>query len=162
LPDGKRFLFAAVPVGPDNKFGLCVGDVNGGPTREIGRIDNGIAWAGHGYLVTGRNGALVAWRFDERALKLVGDPVGIGDALVQTSFSGGPIASAAMDGTLAYLTREDIPVRAEWYDLAKQQTIGVTPLAPGFYESVSLGPDDRRAIMAHGTDPAHADLVIVD
>ncbi len=162
LPDGKHFLFTTVPKGSDGTYGLCVGGIDGGPTREIGRVETGVTDAGRGWLVTTRGNSLVARRLDEGRMQLVGDPVVLGDPLVGTQYSGGPLASAAQDGTLAYLTREDVPVRAEWYDLLKQQVVAVSPLAPGFYQSVALAPDDRRAIIGVGTDPGNVELLLVD
>src|SRR5262249_39902389 len=158
LPDGRHFLYSAVPLGPDGKDGLCVGSVDGGPTGEIARVETGAACPGHGWLLTSRNASLVAWRFDERALKLVGEPVAVGDPLAGSQFAGAPVVSASHDGSLAFLTREDVPVHAEWFDLIKQQVVGAPPLPPGPYGGVSLAPDDHRALLIDQSDPTRSDL----
>jgi Tol biopolymer transport system component len=162
LPDGKHFLFAGVPAGPDRKGGLHVGSLDGGPTREIARIESGMTWVAPGWLLGSRNASLVAWRFDMRSLKIVGDPVSVGDPLVQTSFAGCSFLTASGDGTLAFLTRQDVPMRASWYDLAAQREVGAPPVPAGSYQNVALAPDDRRAVFSVQTEPARADLVLAD
>ncbi len=162
LPDGKHFLFSTVPSGADGKGGLCVGSIDGGPVREVGRGETGEAWADPGWLLSTRNAALVAWRFDARALKIVGDPVVIGDPLVGSQYAGGPLVSVSRGGTLAYLTREDTPVRVAWYDLVNGHDVGAPPVAPGPYGSVSIAPDDRHAILSVQADPTRQDLVFAD
>jgi len=162
LPDGKHFLFTAIPNGPDGKLGLCVGTMDGGPTREIARCEAGVAWAGSGWLLTARSASLVAWRFDERRLECVGDPVSIGDPLVGTSNVGSPVVSVSRDGALAYLTREDVPRRAEWYDFEKQQVAGKSPLPAGFYDGIRLAPNERRALVVRRSGPRSFELLLTD
>jgi len=162
LPDGKHFLFSTVPADADGKVGICVGSIGGGPIREIGRSESGVAWVGPGWLVTTRNLALVTWKFDARSLKVVGEPVVIGDALVASGYSGGPLMSAAGDGTLAFMTREDIPVRATWYDVATGRKLGEPPLATGVYGFLALAPDGHHALLSDLNDPTRADLVLAD
>jgi serine/threonine-protein kinase len=106
LPDGKHFLFVTVPAGADGKGGLCVGSVDGGAAREIGRAETGVSWADPHWLLGTRSAALVAQRFDTGALKLEGDPVVIGDPLTGSQFAGAPVVSVSRGGTLAFLTRE--------------------------------------------------------
>ena len=162
LPDGRHFLFVTVPAGPDGKGGLCVGSVDGGPTREIARLESGVAWAEPDWLLTSRNGVLVAWRFNAGARKLVGDPVVIGDPLVNSQWAGGPLLSASRTGTLALETREDIPVKPTWYDLLGGHDLGATPVPPGLYAAVTLAPDDHRALLSVWSDPTRTDLLIAD
>jgi serine/threonine protein kinase len=162
LPDSKHFLFDTIPADADGKGGICVGTVDGGPTREIARGETGPAWAGHGWLLTTRNAALVAQRFDDRALRFVGDPVVIGDPLVGSQFAGSPVVSVSEDGIVAYLTREDVPVRAEWYDFDKQRVTGTPPLAPGLYIGIAIAPDDHHASILQQTEPTRTDLLYVD
>jgi len=70
--------------------------------------------------------------------------------------------SAARDGTLAFMTREDLPVRAAWYDVATGRKLGEPPLATGLYGFLSLAPDGRRALLGDATDPTRIDLVLAD
>ncbi len=162
LPDGRHFLFVSVPFGLDNKGGLCVGSLDGGPTREIGRVESGVVWQAPDWLITTRNAALVAWRFDFHALKMVGDPATIGDPLVGSQYSGGPVVSASAGGTLTFLTRQETPARLEWYDLYAGHPMGTPPLAAGPYTTVNLSPDDRRAIVSEQSEPTRSDIVLVE
>jgi Tol biopolymer transport system component len=161
LPDGKHFLFSAVPAGADGKGGLCVGSIDGGATRELGRIETGAAYAPPGWLVTTRGSALVAYRFDAKALRLAAEPVVIGDALVGTQYSGGAVVSASRTGALAFLSRVDVPARLAWSDLEGHDTVA-PPVAPGLYLRARLAPDDRRALLTVATEPTRADFVVAD
>ena len=162
LPDGKHFLFSTIPAGDDGRGGVCVGSVDGGPTREICRAETGAVYAAPGWLLTSRNTALVAWKFDPGALKVIGDPVVIGDPLVGTQFSGGPVLSASRQGSLAYLTRYDVPLRAIWCEASTGRPIGAPPLPVGLYGSLSLAPDMHRAAITVQVDPTRIDLVLAD
>ena len=162
LPDGKHFLFSTVPPGEDGKDGICVGSLDGGPTPEIVRSETGVAYVEPGWLLTTRNNALVAWKFDAGARKVSGEPVVIGDALVGTQYSGGHAVSVSNGGMLAFLTREDIPLRATWYDAATGREEGAPPLAPGLYGALSIAPDSHRALLTVQTDPTRSDLLLVD
>ena len=162
LSDSKHFLFVTVPADPDGRGGICVGTVDGGPTHEIARGESGLAWAGHSWFLTTRNASLVAWRFDEGALRLVGDPVVIGDPIAGSQFAGAADMSTSADGTVAYLTRSDVPQRLEWYDVVKHEPAGTPPLAPGLYESITIAPDDHHAVLQQQTEATRSDLLYVD
>ena len=161
LPDGKHFLFSTVPAGSDGKGGLCVGSLDGGETKELARVEAGSVYVEPGWLLTSRNGALVAQRFDARALRLVGEQVVIGDALVGTSFSGCPLLSASNAGTLVFMTHEDVPTRVAWLD-TEEREVGAPPVAPGPYSMVRVSPDGRRALLVAATEPNRSDLLLAD
>jgi Tol biopolymer transport system component len=161
LPDGKHFLFSTVPAGSDGLGGLCVGSLDGGETKELARVEAGSVYVEPGWLLTTRNGALVARRFDAGALRLIGEQVSIGDPLVQTDFSGCPLLSVSTAGTLAFMTREDIPGRLVWLDWA-QRELGEAPVAPGLYHTVRISPDDRRALLVAQAEPTRSELRMAD
>src|SRR5262249_31941136 len=81
LPDGNRFLYAA--VGPDTS-GIYVASLDSktAPTRvlplSLMRFF-GMAYAPPGYLVYALDGKLIAHRFDPGAAKVEGDPMTLSD-----------------------------------------------------------------------------------
>ena len=162
LPDGKHFLFSTIPAGEDGRGGVCVGSIDGGPAREICRSETGVVYAPPGWLLTSRNAALVAWKFDPGSLEVIGDPIVIGDPLVGTGFSGGAVLSASQEGSLAYLTRHDVPLRAVWCEASTGGPIEAPPLAPGLYGLVSLAPDMHHAALTLQVDPTRVDLLLAD
>jgi Tol biopolymer transport system component len=161
LPDGKHFLFSTVPAGSDGLGGLCVGSLDGGETKELARVEAGAVYIEPGWLLTTRKAALVAQRFDARALRLVGEQVSIGDPLVSTEFSGCPLLSASTAGTLAFMTREDVPGRLAWLDMGMRE-LGGPPVAPGLYHTVRVSPDGRRALLVAEVEPTRSELRIAD
>ncbi|MCC6350321.1 MAG: serine/threonine-protein kinase [Candidatus Eisenbacteria bacterium] len=161
LPDGRHFLFSAIPAGPDGKGGVCVGSLDGGPTREIARGETGPVFVAPGWLLTTRNARIVALPFDARAARMRGEPVVIGDVTTGTQFAGGPVVSASRDGSLAYLEPAETRNRLAWLDLAGRET-SAPPVPPGDYVRLAVAPDGRRALLVVQTEPTRSDLVLVD
>ena len=79
LPDGRHFLFAALP--PKNqKFDLYVGTLDSPSVQLVTSSEGAAVYAEPGYLLFARKNVLVAQPFDARALKVSGEPMAIGDA----------------------------------------------------------------------------------
>src|SRR4029077_12573008 len=118
-------------------------------------------WADPDYLVTMRNQRLVVQRFDLAAGKLVGEPVELGDAPTIQGPDGVRVASASRNGILAYSASRLSNTQVSWFDRAcKRQSI--LPLAKGRWESVSMAPDGRRALVGKPTSAAELDWWLVD
>ncbi len=161
LPDGKHFLFSTIPAGPDGKGGLELGSLDGGPTRELARVEVGPAWAAPGWLVSTRNRVLVADRFDRRGFAVAGQPVTLGVHPQPTSYSGAPVVSASRNGTLAWVTSSPVPRRLAWFDLQGRE-VGTVPLPAAFYSSLSLARDGRHALLQVDDENFHGSIVLAD
>ncbi len=151
LPDGRHFLFSAVPAGSDGKGGLLVGSLDGGPPQPLMRVETGAIYCAPGWLLTTRNGVLQAQRFDARSRRFRGAPIPLGDTPQISTFSGAPLVSASNTGTLAYLTQGLVRSRFAWLDLEGREIAGA-PVPPGLYFGFWLSPDGRRAVMVVGSD----------
>jgi serine/threonine protein kinase len=161
LPDGKHFVFSSVPAGADGKFGLYVGSLDGGTPRPLMRVETGAIYCDPGWLLTTRNNALVAQRFDVGALRLVGEPITLGDGPSGSQFSGGPYLTASSTGVLAFPTRTIPTFRLVWMDLAGHE-VGTTPVPSGPYGRVSLSPDGRRVLLAGTADDLTSYVALAD
>ena len=73
LPSGRALLFAV--HGKRNRFSIAVQDLRTGERRTV--IESGFAprYSPTGHLLFGRGSAVMAVRFDERSLRVSGDPV---------------------------------------------------------------------------------------
>ena len=162
LPDGKHFFFSVVPPGADGKQEVRVGSLDGGPTKLVGRFETGVIHAEPDWLLSTRDLSLIAMRFDARALKVVGEPVVIGDALTGTQYLGSPVVSASRDGSLAFLSRQDVLTRYRWYDVVTGRDEGGPPLPPAVNLGVELTSDDHHAMLQVSTEPTRTDLVMAD
>jgi len=146
LPDGHHFLFTSVPPGADGKFGLYVGSLDGGPPQLVQRVESGAIYSDPGWLLTTRNNALVAQRFDAGTRRIRGEPIPLRDGPSRSQFAGAPAVSASRTGALVYVT-DILPMQAMlWMDLAGRQT-PIPGFADGPFFAVIISPDGRRALL---------------
>jgi Tol biopolymer transport system component len=118
-------------------------------------------WAEPDYLVSVRNQRLVAQRFDPAAGELVGEPQELGDAPTIEGPDGVRVVSASRNGILVYSASRLSNTQVCWFDRAgKRQSI--LPLAQGRWESVSIAPDGRRALVAKPSSASELDWWLVD
>ncbi len=85
LPDGRHFLFLV--LGRDDE-GIHVGSLDSKEHRLVLRESSSVAYVEPGYLLFGRNGVLMAQRFDAKRIQTFGDPARIVDALETASGNG--------------------------------------------------------------------------
>ena len=127
LPDGRHFLFLV--LGRDDQ-GIHVGSLDSKEHHLILRESSSMAYVEPGYLLFGRNGALMAQRFDAKRIQTLGEPIRIVDALEAASGFGYSF-SVSNDGVLVYWTgKRYSPTQLTWYgrDGAKLGTLG--PVGP--------------------------------
>jgi eukaryotic-like serine/threonine-protein kinase len=111
-----------------------------------------------GYLLFARGATLWATPFDDRRLRVVGDPVPVLEDL--DTAGGAAVHFAVSDtGTLVYAPRrEEVPERSiAWVD--SQGAESAVPLPPGRYARAALSPDGTRLALA-ASDDGNADIWI--
>ncbi|HEY0142100.1 MAG TPA: protein kinase [Thermoanaerobaculia bacterium] len=153
LPDGKHFLYVASPTGAESvRTRIAVGNVSGTMHRSIAPGTSQPLYY-DGFLLTVRQGALIAQRFDAEALELRGDPIVLSEraismsaALTRSHFTvsaSGPRSASgphSASGTLLYQTGKlEAETQLVWYDRTGKE-LGVVG-APQPYSSLSLSPD---------------------
>jgi len=164
LPDGDHFLYAAVPA-HNGRFTIFAGSISGGAAVEIGAMDTAPVYADPGYLLYGRQGALVAQAFDATALKITADPITLDDepaAILdpRTAYTAGRAVSVSSNGTLAYYSEPSRRTVADWYDISGRRQ-GSVPLPPGHYHKLRLSPDGTRAVIVRSASPSEASLWVI-
>ena len=138
LPDGRRFIYYA--RGERAHRGLYVGSLdNREPIRVVETVFNGAYASGH--LVTVRDGALLAYPFDERNARLTGDPIQIADRLGGSSTQRAAF-SISNTGMLVYAGGTNEIHRLSWFDRAGRETD--PQLAPGNIATFRLSPDAKQ------------------
>jgi Tol biopolymer transport system component len=165
LPDGDHFLYAAVPA-HNGRFAIFVGSLSGGPPVTIGAMDTAPVYAEPGYLLYGRQGALIAQPFDATSLKLAGDPITLDDepaAILdpRSAFTAGRAVSVSSNGTLAYYSEASRKTEAAWYDMSGRRQ-GTLPLPAGHYHKLKISPDGTRAVIVRSASPSEASLWVIN
>jgi Tol biopolymer transport system component len=165
LPDGDHFLYAAVPA-HNGRFAIFAGSLAGGPAVEIGAMDTAPVYAAPGYLLYGRQGALIAQPFDAAALKFTGDPITLDDepaAILdpRMAFTAGRVVSVSSNGTLAYYSESTRRTVAAWYDILGRPQ-GTLPLPPAHYHKLKISPDGTRAVIVRSASASEASLWLIN
>jgi serine/threonine protein kinase/Tol biopolymer transport system component len=162
LPDGRHFLFAALPS-KNLTFDLFVGSLDGPDRESIAGAESAAVYADPGYLLFARKGALFAQPFNAGTRRLSGEPVAIGDAPSATAalWATGRAVSASSTGTLAYLGDRLPATRLAWLDRSGRET-GTLAVPDGRYQELAIAPDGRRVAIVRFMTQSDSDIWIAD
>ena len=150
LPDGQHFLYVASPTGAENiRTRIAAGNVSGTIHRPIASGSSQPFYY-DGFLLTVRQGALIAQRFDADALEVHGDPLVLAERNINMSGLLRSDFTVSASGMLLYQTGgvED-DAQMVWYDRTGKELGVVGPVQP--YSSLSLSPDGNRIAASAGT-----------
>jgi Tol biopolymer transport system component len=155
LQDGRRFLYVA--FSSQGKTLLCLGDLNGSPTRALGEVSKFATPASGGWILTAERRHVVARRFDERSLKL-----GASRAEVTACAAVMKIGNANLDcddhGTLVYQEEPRQRSWLHWYD-ATGRTNGVAVGSLDRWTDMLPSPDQKKVAFVAAND---GDLWLLD
>jgi Tol biopolymer transport system component len=165
LPDGERFLYAALP-GKNGKFDIFASSLGNKARTLVGSLEAAPVFAEPGWLLYARQGVLAAVPFDSDALRITGDPVVLEDEPSSildpaTSWTAGRSVSVSASGSLAYYSAPSTTTIATWYD-ANGLPSGTLNLPRGHYESITISPDGTRGVAVLSTSPSESSLWLVD
>ena len=149
LPDGRHFVFVARNVDLE-KTSVVLATVDSKDVRPLFRSDSSADFAEPGYLLFGRDDAVLAWIFDPRNLKVVGAPVPVfenvhclsADNLLGLSAAGNRVVYVSWS-----LRRNLVRVDRKGRELG---TLGEI----GGYTDVRISPDGRKVAVAR-RDSSH-------
>jgi Tol biopolymer transport system component len=156
LPDGRHFMYTALPRGPAG-FEVYVASLDGGEPVHLMTADSAPVFAPPGYLLFRRGDQIMAQRFDPRRRTLRGDPVAITGAPGPSDLDADPIASASANGRLVALETGSGDTRLELVDRSGA-TRRTYPLPAGAWRVLSTTPDGRRALIGKGQEIWFVDL----
>ena len=163
LPDGRHFLYEAVPTND-----ILIGTVDAQPGQQSSKhLLEGTLQAtyvpptdaGLGHLLYFRQGALLTQSFDAQRLELSGEPVLVAEHVgAQLAFG---FFSASANGVLAYRPAAQ-DFQLTWLD--RQGNAAGRVGEPGRYNDVAISPDGTHAavtlVNSHNT--FNADLWLFD
>jgi eukaryotic-like serine/threonine-protein kinase len=146
LPDGRRFLFTAVPGNV-----VKLGSLDSSAQSEVLKVGTHAWYASPGYLLFARQGTLVAQRFDASSAAVSGDPVPLAEGVRMLMGTYG-LFSTSENGTLVHensdTTAGGTPI---WVDRKGQST----PIVPEGLDDAQyprLSPDGRRLAVIRAGD----------
>ncbi len=148
LPDGQRFLYVAVPEGPDG-YRTMVGSIDGAQGESVLTAKSIAIYAQPGFLVYLNQGSVFARSFDAGTLKLSGTPRPIADLDLSTGgYAGAAPFTVAGDGTLVQRVATLVTERLEVLDRSGK-TIEKLPIPDGDFQGRALSPDGRHLVMQY-------------
>ena len=163
LPDGRHFLFAALPM-KNLQFDLFVGSLDDTTVRTpVGTAEGAAVYADPGYIIFPRKGVLFAQPFDAANRRTTSEPVAIGDAPSATGglYSAGRAVTASSTGTLAYLGDRLPDTDLVWLNRNGVET-GRLSAPEGRYQELAISPDGKRAAIVRFTTQADTDIWMAD
>jgi Tol biopolymer transport system component len=161
LPDGRHFLFTARSSVKENTA-VYVGSLD---TKEVKRIltaQSNAQYAPPGYLLFGREGALMAQRFDAGALKLAGEAFPVAGGVEHVTPSASALFSVSADGSvLSYQEASRTVSQLAWFDRAGVN-LGLVG-SVGEYNAPRLSPDGKRvALVAPDKESGNRDIWLME
>ncbi len=162
LPDGRHFLYAALPAQVDG-FNVFVGLLDGSAPRLLMKAESMPVFVTPGYLLFSRRDAIVAERFNPQSLALSGGAVAIGGTVgrIGNQYVAGHAVSASTTGTLAYLAPVPDLTTLHWFD-QQGRSVGENSIPPAEYTQIALSPDGRLALLTRRTGPLSGNLWVAD
>jgi eukaryotic-like serine/threonine-protein kinase len=151
LPDGRHFLYLRSSRNNLEQMGVFVGSLDREPKDQDARrlvattTSPVLAREGNGgpaQILFLRDGNLMAQRFDERALAMIGDPALVSEGV--HSFLDTATVSSSENGTLVY-KRSARNTQLTWFD--RQGRIVSRLAEPAMYGGLSLSPDATRVVV---------------
>jgi eukaryotic-like serine/threonine-protein kinase len=162
LPDGRRFLYLASPVGTaieENAVFLSTLDAKQDRVL-LPHISSNVLYAS-GYLLYVRDGNLMAHPFDAAQARFLGEPSPIVDGVSFDSVFSHAVFSASENGVLAYQAGPANPrIRLAWYDRQGKELAQALEESTGFGAG-SLSPDGTRVAMPL-LDRLNCDIWVLD
>ncbi|HZI66082.1 MAG TPA: protein kinase [Thermoanaerobaculia bacterium] len=145
LPDGRHFLYD-VRVQGEERGVIYAKALDSKDTRQVVPEHSDVLYVPPGYLLFRRGGRLTAARFDAEKREIVGDPVGLVDAIEYLPPTGRTTFGAS-ENVLAYRPDSDARLsRLAWFDRTGREVGSIG--APGMFISPRLSPEGRELAVA--------------
>jgi serine/threonine protein kinase len=158
LPDGDHFLFFA--AGAADVQGVYLGSIDSpNAATRLTPAESAAVFVPPGWLLFGRQGSLIAQRFDPARSELGRETITIANSLAVDPFNRAALSAAA--GHVAYRGAESPASQLTWFDRSGK-TLGVLG-APDRSDMANpaLSPDGRR-VAVNRTVQNNTDIWIID
>ncbi len=144
LPDGQRVIFFQ-RSGRAESQGIYVKDLQSQAVVRLMTHDGKVVYT-PGHLLLVRDGILFAQPFDDRQLRVVGEPMRVADSV---GYFGGTFGDASVTasatGTLAHGPSVVLTTALQWRD--RRGVIRASATTPGAYRSPRLSTDEKHVVL---------------
>ncbi|HXI11625.1 MAG TPA: protein kinase [Thermoanaerobaculia bacterium] len=160
LPDGKHFLYCAVPNQNDvANTSVRVGSIDGNVDKEVLPYASNLSYA-DGWLLSARDRNLVAQAFDPRTMSIEGKPASLAQNV--DWYEGRWLATFSAGGETLVYRNAPAPKR-QLLVLDPNGTAAQAAGEEGAYALPAVSPDGRRVIVNRGdTAAGGSDLWMLD
>ena len=161
LPDGKRFLYVARSVTRD-KTAIRVGSLDSTESPVVVQAESVALYVPPGQLLFGREGALLAQKFDVKSAKVEGEAAPLVPRMRIDIADNNALLAASSDGSVvAYVAGDPPQEQLTWLDREGKALGTVGP--PAHYGELSISPDGKQVAAAIGDrDKGTTDVWVVD
>jgi serine/threonine protein kinase len=144
LPDGRHFLY--VDHAAKTQLGLYIGSLDSKQTSRILSGKGSTASLVGAYLLSVRDGTLIAHPFNLARLKVADEQFPVAEHVASSSPSGFASFSASLTGILAYASGSSPNRQLAWFsrDGRRLGSLGQV----GEYASPALSPDEKKVAVA--------------
>jgi serine/threonine protein kinase len=141
LPDGRRFVYWSRGSKREHQ-GIYLASLDSPESRLVLKSETLAAYAPPGYLLTVRQGMLVAYLFDEKDLQIGQRPIPVAESIPSGAPPGYAPFAVSPNGVLAYSSTFIRGRELVWIDRSGRRvgTVG----EPGDYSTPDLSPDEKR------------------
>ncbi len=152
LSDGRRFIFFARGNRKD-KEGIHIASLGSLEARLVLPSDTRAVFAPPGYLLTVRQGMLVAYAFDEKSAAAGNRPMRVAESIPSGAPPGYAPIAVSSNGLLAYSSTHLRGRELVWLDRSGRRLGNIGD--PGDYSTPDLSPDGKRVAvsMREGAKP---------
>ena len=162
LPDGRHFIYTALAKGESRIVVGAIGEKLHRVLLTQKGIRVGAVYSPPGWLITVRDAAVRAQRFDTGRLALSGPALEIPGLQAFNPFAAGaPVVSASANGVIAQRATEKAPQRVVVLDRAGHVTAEMQG-PEGSYRLPSLSTDGRHAVIEHAGADGVYEVWLVD
>jgi Tol biopolymer transport system component/predicted Ser/Thr protein kinase len=160
LPDGKHFIFAALPT-VNGEFKSYIGSVGSTDRKPLISSTGAPLYSAPGYLIYHRNESLLAQKFDLGDMSVTGDPFTVGDPPSGSTYTGSPGFSVSQNEVLTWVSAGRLETRLVWRDRSGRE-VGTVDIPHEQWGVPIISPDGRRAVIEQGVSQGVGDVWIVD
>jgi len=157
LPDGKHFLFFQYGAEAQSGGDVYLGTLDSAQITKLAKSDVRAGY-GNGHVVFVEGGNLMVQAFDEKNLKLVGNPVPVaeqvrGDARAAAAFS------LSSEGKLIFAGGQSSTLDLAWYDRTGKKG---DVIDSGTFQDAHISPDGKKVSAARADAGGHLEIFIYD